>query len=629
MTALGVTQSLCQLPAALLHVVVVWLWTLSALCLGRFFTLKSSSAGLSLLPGLALLAVPALLANMALGLPLYVFPAIGLVVAASLLVIRKGLLQTLFLENAAFLNALLFMTPLMVFAAQSVITGWDDVSHWNPNMDYLVRYHALPRADGPPTASAWPGYPYAYPFFGYLVNLVAPGYAANALPLLNVVFLSLAASMAAHVAFGENPRMGKALAAAAGLLLVIPLYPGYHRSTTFVALADYPTAVWLAGTVFLLMHYVSSKAYHNSPPLEGERIFYLTSTQDDFLHVVGLTLCFLALVSIKQANLVLIIALTGVLALFLLSHRAHISPKRVAYVMAMGLAAAALHAVWSHYVKVHIGGVEFALLPFDEWRFALIPDILKGMWDNAVAKHGHYYVMLIATAIFGSHAYFKTWRNENSQPDLFVITAAFIVLAYFAFLLFIYIANSFSLDEAKRAASFWRYGLHVGLLGWLAFLFLARGWITRRFPKLSLYAPRKRISIVLCLVIAVSPVAMPRTFVRETNLEERLFFRRLAETLPENATVAIYDAHPGSPMPWVLSLELRSPAHAITGKVIFDCFKGEHPKSANEAFAFATACNATHAVLRPTWPIDVNAPEAGFELFERASNGTWRPFKNR
>lgn len=577
----------------------VWILALTALVLGKPLTRGQGPDGLSLIPGLAVLVVPSLLANMYFELPLYVFPSICLIGAVIVVLANKPLLPTIFQENATFLYALLLMTPLMALLSLAIITGWDDMSHWTPNVDYLVRYHALPRADGPATASAWPGYPYAYPFLGYLISLLVPPYAANALPLVNVMLLCLGASMAAHFATGKRG----ALAAIAGVLLVIPLYPGFHRSTTFVAMADYPTAVWLAGLTVLL--------------------FFFVQRRISVRECIGLGLAFAAFVAFKQANLVLVLIQMGALILFWLFFRSRLTLKKLGQALLVGAAALVMHVLWSHYVGEHIAGKEFAFLPFSEWRFAYIPDIVNGMWDHAIAKHGHYYLMTLAVAGLGVGALL---RRKPDALNLLILTAACLVGVYFAFLFFIYIANSYTLGEAKRAASFWRYSLHVGLIAWIAFVAVAHKLVALRFPRARWPRFRNSVLVMLFVFVAALPIALNGQFIREQSLGERLFFRNLASQLPDNSTVAFADAYPGSPMSWVLSLELRSPTHpVIKGTVVRSCFANGLPKTIDEGLAAAVACNATHAVIRIEWENQDNDPVRGFKAFARSADGSWSP----
>ena len=98
----------------------------------------------------------------------------------------------------------------------------------------------------------------------------------------------------------------------------------------------------------------------------------------------------------------------------------------------------------------------FSLMPLSQWHLSLIPDIIARMALIASKKGGYFGLMLVAV-FFGIRGLVKM----RGEFDRLAVFAAAIFLGYNFFLFFTYVA-AFGDYDALRAASYWRYNMHVG-----------------------------------------------------------------------------------------------------------------------------------------------------------------------
>jgi hypothetical protein len=95
---------------------------------------------------------------------------------------------------------LILALPFLVLVAPSETYGWDQLSHWLPNTNYIVTFQHFPREGLPAAASMHAGYPYGFALAIYWVEMAARlggisvrtvGVAAS----LNVLLFAVAARM--------------------------------------------------------------------------------------------------------------------------------------------------------------------------------------------------------------------------------------------------------------------------------------------------------------------------------------------------------------------------------------------------------------------------------------------------
>ena len=419
--------------------------------------------------------------------------------------------------SPALLRTLLVSAPLVLLVAAMEPSQWDEFTNWLPNARFLVEHDSFPGPGLPRNPSVFPAYPYALPLVAYLASRLTGYLVENAVALFNLVLLLTLGALVARV-MRDAVAAGRAEAAAGGApsplgwgwcalgaLMATMLNPTFVHKIAFTAYADTGTAVALG--------FAAALGWKALNALAGDR----PDEARSLAWQIGLAAT--ALVAIKQVNLVLLAALAAAMALVALRD------ARVSLGGLLRLAPGALalpvvvYVAWRLYVAANITGGEFVIRPMDEWHISLIPDALARMALIASKKGGYFAVMLIALA-FGLRA---LWRTRT-EFDRLALIAAGVFLAYNAFLLFAYIA-AFGEHDARVAASYWRYNMH---LGGVCVLFAGYGGalLWRRFA-----APRMRrrlgpVAVALTLALPIALISKLRfdlhpryIYARETALE--------------------------------------------------------------------------------------------------------------
>src|SRR4051812_4029021 len=145
--------------------------------------------------------------------------------------------------------ALATLVPLLLLVAMVPASHWDELHHWLLVAVYIERFDSFPRPDLPPSPAFMPAYPQAGPLFVWFVSLLARRWTESGGALLAVLLLGRFVPVLIAVV-PEGPRglstscsfATKAALSAAGLILVLPLNPGFDRTFSLTALADVPTA---------------------------------------------------------------------------------------------------------------------------------------------------------------------------------------------------------------------------------------------------------------------------------------------------------------------------------------------------------------------------------------------------
>jgi hypothetical protein len=403
--------------------------------------------------------------------------------------------------DPALLRIVALGLPLISIVGAMMPTQWDEMTNWLPNARYLFEVDAFPGPGLPPNPSVFPAYPYGLEIVCYLASRIVGHLVENAVALFNLLLLLsfglLLARMVRGVLARPAPdiRLPRGLAApeevglgwgwcAFGALAVTALSPTFVPKIVFTAYADSATAVALGFAAALGWSTVNALADGRPADARGFALqFGFAGT---------------ALLVTKQVNLVLLVALCGLLAVVVLRDPA----TRLSDLGRLGVRALALpiavYAIWRLYVALNISGGEFSILPFAQWKLSLVPDIL-GRMAQIASKKGGYFVLMIAAAGLGLRAL----RCPRSPFDRLAIIAGGLFLAYNGFLLFAYVA-AFGQYEAENVLSYWRYNLHLGGVA-LLFATYAAALLWRRHvvPRW-----RPRIGWVAIALVLVAPVAL-------------------------------------------------------------------------------------------------------------------------
>lgn len=335
----------------------------------------------------------------------------------------------------------LLLLPLLLVLLTLRPTLPDTMYNLLPNAEYLYDFGTLPRSDAARTISIFPGLPYNTQFIGYLSGWFRASYPTAAMPYFSIVVQVMVALLIARLlSDGAEPGWR---ASAWGLILATAANPGFRPDLN---LSDYgePTSQammaicgWQAA---LLLGDLGNGRYRWRDAL-----------------LLGLSLA--ALVNIRQSNVAMVASLFAGIAFVALFDR-RIAKLQAARAIVIALVApAGLYLVWRGYVLGHFEVGELKLLPFAEWQFAQIPDILHGMLDQ-IRKRATLFVIYAGVLVAGI-AFLR--RREFGLGTTLLALSCIAILLYNSFLVFTYISH-FPVQDGDEAHSYFRYNTHLSML---------------------------------------------------------------------------------------------------------------------------------------------------------------------
>jgi hypothetical protein len=392
-------------------------------------------------------------------------------------------------SRSALGRMLLLALPLwlvMLSVRPSQIDTWLNLL---PNAAYLFDHAMLPTEHGPPSYSFLPVAPYNSQFVAYVASLASGDLADSAMSLLNVALLSAAGLLFARVvaATDATPPWW---ACAVGLLLVVPLNPGFVPRDFFAPYGEASLAVTTLFAVWLATDLLDDLARGIAWPKS----------------IVPLALVLAALVNIKQSGIGLLVPI-GVSMLVLACTDPAIPRRRALLACVTALVPAmALYLLWRGFAISSFTTGELEPLPLSAWNIALLPQIIFGMLVVMFQKATFFLCVAAVLALAARQLRRNPWSHQGRQ---FGLIAGVIVL-FTGFLLFTYVAH-FPPDWAVRAHSFFRYESQISLLVMLGLVMalrpVAAGWLAahdRRARQAGVAA------VVLILLLPVAGVKLLR-----------------------------------------------------------------------------------------------------------------------
>ncbi len=356
-------------------------------------------------------------------------------------------------------RTLLLAVPFLLIASSIVPGGFDEYSHWLPNLGYLYLHGHFPTLAEPNSVSVRPGYPYGTAFIGLAASLLVfrlaegAGICWNA--LLLVAFASLCADIittqirlrqaadATHHTIGRRDAWG---ISALGLLAATMASPFFVARLFLSNYGDGPVGSVTGITAAAVMLWVAADPR--------------TAVQVRMRLAVAIGMCCVALVNIRQDSLPLFgLLFVAAVATIPLERRADrdVRPATLLLLLPAPLLAALL---WRAYQGAAIPGGAFSVLPFADWHWAALPPALWNMLRVAISKIGLFGLLLIelgvALAAIGRPERFTPLRRSG------VVMASVLGLGNSAMLLFLYLAADFSEGQAASANEFWRFTVHIG-----------------------------------------------------------------------------------------------------------------------------------------------------------------------
>lgn len=442
-------RSLLPASADFLALGAVWASGLVLLLWGRLLTLGRGLPEIQIVAGWGGLAIVLTLWGVLLPQPMWwPMAAIAGLAVATLLVpsLAPGREEWLALGR---LTALALPLWALLLTAQP--SGPDTFLNVLPNAAYLYDHSMFPADARSPAHSYLPGAPYNLQIWAYLAGAALPELPGAAMAHINVLLFLLMGLLLARVV---RPLMGDPTdpaepsapgwgAIAIGLLLAVPLNPGFVPRIHFSEYTDAAIAVLLAMAAWLAAFGLRALA-------EGRR---------PSATLRSLALVLAALVNVKQEGAAIVAALVpAIAALSLCDRNVRFWRGMLAFAPAF-LPAVGLYLLWRWFVVTHFAVGELKLLPPEEWHWHLLPQILAGI-GRAMLETGLFYGVLALSflplgAAFGRRGFDLTARLSALSLGVFI--------AYNAFLIFVYVAH-FSSEQSIAVHSYFRYSQHLSLL---------------------------------------------------------------------------------------------------------------------------------------------------------------------
>jgi hypothetical protein len=341
--------------------------------------------------------------------------------------------------------------------------GFDEYSHWLPNLGYLVLHDHLPSLAEPGYVSVRPGYPPGDAFVGLAVSRIV-GHVAESAGIVWSVLLYLALGVlcgdlierqlgsdvaakpgAAKPGAAKPGGAASWGAAAIGLSAVTLLSPSFQPHLVLSNYGDAPT-----GSVTAIMA-VAFMAWLDDTRQRGS---------GSWRQLWSLGLCGAALVSIRQDSLITwALFCTGALAA-MLAERHQGTRHPLLLLLALLPAPLAATVVWRVYQATEIPAGAATMLPVAQWHWPQLPDMLAAMLQ-VMLRHWAHFGLIVALAAVAVTALAMPKCFTPLQRTAAALGAT-IGLGEIASLVLLYLGADFSPAQAATATEFWRFNLHAG-----------------------------------------------------------------------------------------------------------------------------------------------------------------------
>jgi hypothetical protein len=230
-------------------------------------------------------------------------------------------------------------------------------------------------------------------------------------------------------------------------------------------------------------------------------------------------------------------------------------------ILAAALVPAAIAALaW----RLHVTGAggDMTVRGLSDWEWGLLPEMLVSM-QNVITSKGGYFGLALVLVLLGLNGRMIAARQR--LVPLFAV----IFLGYNAFLVVVYLAILAGYESAK-AASFWRYNTHLGVLEMFAAAVMA-GMVWRHF------APGRRLGRVLVAIGIGAAVIVPfaahryiRFDLQENRLIARATIAEIASMIPPNARLMVVDVRGTGFFANYLNYHLGFGRHVVSGITAFN-----------------------------------------------------------
>ncbi len=445
---------------------------------------------------------------------------------------------------------LLLSIPLWLILLSLRTTAFDDFSFWGPNLVAMCRTGHFPDRAHPLIASLMPAYPRAVALSGYatwllgpdpspagIVRLLATGAWWNILVMLaSAAALGRSLSLRFTAAGQTADRCLQWALAALAILLQGFLNPGFISKMSLSNMGDGATGSGFAMLTVLLFELPAAR-------------------RGSWRILVEMAFAAAAIVFIRQDNLALLILWGFGVALGLLLLPGGHRQARIGWLALAAIPALAVWLVWTGYTMLEIPGGGHNLLPPARWHWAEYPQTLHNAGRVLLEKST--YTLLGLGFLAGFLRMLIRRKPVTAQTTLLLTATTLFVFGNAAFILFTYLATSFTLQETRTAVTFWRFLAQTGAAEMAALACLVP-------PRYLFWLRHRAVAIALCLVTALLPAALVNT---RYGFRTDLFYptsdlleigRSLAAVLPPNSPLLLLDNSDGSGYAgWIVKFGLQ------------------------------------------------------------------------
>jgi hypothetical protein len=357
-----------------------------------------------------------------------------------------------------------------------------------PNAAYLFDHDMLPTALRPTSYSFLPVAPYNTQFAAYLASVLSGGFADSAMALFSIALQCAAALLLARAVAGRHEPLPW-WACAAGLLLAVPLNPGFVPRIFFASSGEAPLAVTTLFAVWLSVALIEALA--KGAPVSGA--------------AAALALVLAAMVNIKQSGIGLLLPIGATLFLLVLAHPRVPTRRGVLAVLAAMAPAIALYLAWRVFAVTSFVAGELEPLPVSAWNFPLLPQIFISMLRAMLEKA----TFFLSLAVVLGACVWSFRRARWSRTSLTLLMIAGTTLGFNAFLVVTYIAH-FDPVMAAQAHSYFRYSTQLSLAMMLGLILVARPFAALWLATARQARHLATASVVLILALPLALVPMLR-----------------------------------------------------------------------------------------------------------------------
>lgn len=384
-------------------------------------------------------------------------------------------------------RVLLLTLPLWLVMLPLLPSQIDTWLNLLPNAAYLFDYNMLPTALRPPSYSFLPVAPYNTQFAAYIASILSGGFADSAMALFSIALQCAAALLLAREVAGRDV-VPPWWACAFGLLLAVPLNPGFVPRISFASYGEAPLAVTTLFAVWLSVGLIEDLA---------RGVAWLRSA-------TALALVLAAMVNIKQSGIGLLLPIGVSLLALVVAHPRIPRGRGIAIVLAALAPGVGLYLLWRVFVMASgfVAG-ELEPLPVAAWNFPLLPEIFASIGRAIFEKATFFLCLLVVLAAWGPALRRDRWSRESLTLGMIVG----VTVLFNGFLVFTYIAH-FPPVMAVQAHSYFRYSTQLSLLVMLGLVVAFR-------PAVAAFLARQgrlgaRVGIAAIVVILMLPVVLVR-----------------------------------------------------------------------------------------------------------------------